>query len=148
MTLEEIGYDANIKRLLAYGSLPGVWTENDRSEREPLLDTYAGTYVKEEIQAEALTRNLEGFARFIVAIAARATRPLDYTKVASQAAITRASAIRFVEILEDTLLVFRVEPFARRHARRIVQHPRYYFFDNGVLNGSGTMRTVKRRSYQ
>ncbi|MEK7703312.1 MAG: DUF4143 domain-containing protein, partial [Myxococcota bacterium] len=121
--------------MLAYGSLPGVWTENDRSEREPLLDTYAGTYVKEEIQAEALTRNLEGFARFIVAIAARATRPLDYTKVASQAAITRASAIRFVEILEDTLLVFRVEPFARRHARRIVQHPRYYFFDNGVLNG-------------
>jgi len=121
--------------LLSYGSLPGVWTENDRREREEVLNTYAATYVKEEIQAEALTRNLEGFSRFIFAIAARATLPLDYTKLASQAAITRASAIRFVEILEDTLLVFRVEPFAKQHIRRLVQHPRFYFFDNGVLNG-------------
>jgi uncharacterized protein len=135
LTLGEIGYDADLKHLLAYGSLPGVWTENDRQAREEILNTYAATYVKEEIQAEALTRNLEGFSRFIFAIAARATLPLDFAKLASQAAITRASAIRFVEILEDTLLVFRVEPFAKQHIRRIVQHPRFCFFDNGVLNG-------------
>jgi uncharacterized protein len=135
LTLGEIGYDADVRRMLAYGSLPGIWTENDRQEREDVLNTYAATYVKEEIQAEALTRNLEGFSRFIFAIAARATLPLDFSKLASQAAITRASAIRFVEILEDTLLVFRVEPFTRQRVRRIVQHPRIFFFDNGVLNG-------------
>lgn len=135
LTLGEIGYDADVKRMLAYGSLPGVWTEDERQEREDVLSSYAATYVKEEIQAEALTRNLEGFSRFIFAIAARATLPLDFSKLASQAAVTRASAIRFVEILEDTLLVFRVEPFTRQHVRRIVQHPRFYFFDNGVLNG-------------
>ena len=134
LTLEELGYDVDAKRLLSYGSLPAIWTETSRETREEVLNTYAGTYVKEEIQAEALTRNLEGFSRFIFAIAARATLPLDYSKLASQAAISRASAIRFVEILEDTLLVFRVEPFAKQNVRRIVQHPRFYFFDNGVLN--------------
>lgn len=104
------------------------------SDRHAALYLPRGLILRQEIQAEALTRNLEGFSRFIFAIAARATLPLDYTKLASQAAISRASAIRFVEILEDTFLVFRVEPFAKQNVRRIVQHPRFYFFDNGVLN--------------
>ena len=92
------------------------------------------TYLKEEVQAEALTRNLEGFARFLFAAAAETTRFLDIAKLASHAKIQRHSAVRWFEILEDTLLVHRVSAFAKSSRKPLVQHPRYFFFDNGVLN--------------
>jgi len=46
-----------------------------------VLDSYASTYVKEEIQAEALTRKIEGFLRFLFVAASRSTEFLDFTKM-------------------------------------------------------------------
>jgi predicted AAA+ superfamily ATPase len=57
------------------------------------------------------------------------------TRLAAQAQVKRASAIRFFEILEDTMLAFRCDAFAKSERRRLIQHPRFFFFDNGVLNG-------------
>jgi uncharacterized protein len=132
----EIGReDAHIQKMLSFGTLPGIWTAEDDAERAAVLKTYASTYVKEEIQAEALTKNLEGFSRFLNAMASRTTLSIDFTKIAVEAAINRASAIRYFEILEDTLLVSRVDAFSRSKTVRLVQHPRFFFFDNGVLNG-------------
>ena len=47
----------------------------------------------------------------------------------------RQTAVRFFEILEDTLIVYRCEPFARSAKRRLIQHPRFFYFDCGILNG-------------
>lgn len=87
------------------------------------------------LQAEALTRDLEGFARFLRYCAAASGQHLDMTRLATEAHIKRASAIRFFEILEDTLIAFRCDAFAKSERRRLIQHPRFFLFDNGVLNG-------------
>jgi predicted AAA+ superfamily ATPase len=68
--------------------------------------------LREEIQAKALTRNLEGFSRFLQITAKRAGLLIDITKLAKEAKIHRLSCFRFIEILEDTLLGFRCEPFS------------------------------------
>ena len=100
-----------------------------------MLRSYAATYLKEEIQADALTRNLEGFARFLYVVAASVMQFLDVSKLSQEAGISYQSTKRFFEILEDTLIVYRVAAFSRSERRRLTQHPRYFFFDNGVLNG-------------
>lgn len=74
---------------LAYGTLPEVQFMQSSALKEKLLTSYTGTYLKEEIQAEALTKNIEGFARFLFVIAAEATRYLDLSKLAQQAQIDR-----------------------------------------------------------
>ncbi len=131
----ELGDAFDLSTSLSVGTLPGIVTDDDARERERVLSSYAGTYLKEEIQAEALTRDLEGFARFLRYCAAAAGQYLDMTRLAAEAHIKRASAIRFFEILEDTLLAFRCDAFAKSERRRLIQHPRFFFFDNGVLNG-------------
>lgn len=131
----EIGRDWNLEMALAFGTLPGVYTDRDEKERSQILSSYAGTYLKEEIQAEALTKDLEGFARFLRFSAASAGQFLDFTRLASEANIKRASSIRFFEVLEDTLIAIRCDAFAKSERRRLIQHPRYFFFDTGVLNG-------------
>jgi len=131
----ELGNAFDLSTSLSVGTLPGIITDENTRERERVLTSYAGTYLKEEIQAEALTRDLEGFARFLRYCAAASGQYLDMTRLATEAQIKRASAIRFFEILEDTLLAFRCNAFAKSERRRLIQHPRFFLFDNGVLNG-------------
>lgn len=135
LVASELAYRMDTARALETGTLPGIWTEPDARERRKTLQTYAATYLKEEIQAEALTRNIEGFSRFLFVVAAEAGKFLDLSKLASDAGIPRQSALRFFEILEDTLVVRRCEAFRKSARRRLVQRPRFFFFDTGVLNG-------------
>lgn len=135
LSVGELGFALDSDAALAYGTLPGIWMEPDRQIREKTLRSYAGTYLKEEVQAENLVRNLEGFARFLQLTAEWSGRFLDLAKIASGAQVARQSVVRFFEVLEDCLLVRRLEPFGKSLTRRLVQHPRFYFFDVGVLNG-------------
>lgn len=135
LTRAELGDELSVKDALSTGTLPGIWTETDPTERQTTLRSYAATYLKEEIQAEALARNIEGFSRFLFVAAAEAGKFLDLSKLASAAAIPRETAVRYFEILEETLIVRRCEPFRKSNRRRLVRSPRFFFFDTGVLNG-------------
>lgn len=130
----ELSYQLNTKQACETGTLPALYTEPSTEERVKTLRSYASTYLKEEIQAEALTRNLEGFSRFLFVAAQGSGRFLDLAKLASESQINRQSAIRYFEILEDTLIVQRCSSFSKSERRRLIQHPKFYFFDVGVLN--------------
>ena len=135
LVARELDYRLDTKAALAIGTLPGVYLEEDRLSGEKTLRSYAATYLKEEVQAEALTRNLEGFARFLHVAGAWSGSFLDLAKMSAAAQIPRQTTVRYFEILEDCLIAHRCEPFARSTSPRLVQHPRYFFFDVGVLNG-------------
>lgn len=131
---EELNFEYDLKKILAFGSLPGVFIESNLKLKKQILSTYGATYLKEEIQAEALTKNIEGFSRFLYVVAAKHSQFIDFAKMGAQAGITQKTASRFFEILEDTLIIHRLNSFAKTEFRRLVQHPKYYFFDTGVLN--------------
>ena len=131
----ELSYKMDLSEALSTGTLPGIWTEKAKSQKTKTLESYAGTYLKEEIQQEALVRGVEGFSRFLYVAASEAGKFLDISKLASQAQIPRQSAVRYFEILEDTLLIRRCETFRKSLRRRLVQSPRFFFFDAGVWNG-------------
>jgi len=135
LVASELAYRLDAKRALSLGTLPGIWTATDRSEAEKTLRSYAATYLKEEIQAEALTRNVEGFSRFLLVVASEAGKFLDLSKLSAQASLPRQSAVRYLEILEDTLILRRCEAFRTSLRRQLLHSPRWFFFDTGVLNG-------------
>ena len=130
----ELDYKLDVNVAMSYGTLPEPYLSQSASFREKLLTTYSGVYLKEEIQAEALTRNLDGFSRFIMSAAEHSGLVLDFSKLAKQAKIERKACARFYEVLEDTLIAFRLEVFDKTDAD-IKKRPKFYFFDTGVLNG-------------
>ena len=134
LTVEELGADFDEATALSTGMLPGISSETNRDDRIKTLRSYASTYVREEIQAEALTRSIEGFARFLRVAAAVSGQFVDQSRLAREAAVTRATLARYFEILEDTLLALRLDAFAKSERRRIVQHPKFFVFDVGVYN--------------
>lgn len=132
---KEVDYKLDLAKALKHGFLPEIFFEQDHSICEKLLTSYAATYLKEEIQAEALTRNINGFARFLMTLAATSGHILDFSKLSTKAKISRTSSVRFVEILEDTLIAQRIPVFEDASTADVIYHPKLYFFDLGVLNG-------------
>jgi predicted AAA+ superfamily ATPase len=116
ITAGEMSYQLDTPQALATGTLPGILSEPDADVRRKTLRSYAATYLKEEVQAESLSRNLEGFARLLGIAAEWAGHHLDLSKLAAAAQVARQSAARYFEILEDTLIVRRAEPFTRSAA--------------------------------
>ena len=133
LTKAEAGDAFDLDRFLRFGSLPAVVGAKDGEARD-LLETYADTYLREEIQAEALVRNLGGFARFLDVAAAQCGDLLNMSAVARDAALAQRTVQEYFQILEDTLLGFRLEAWTRSPRGRLVAHPRFYFFDTGVTN--------------
>ncbi|MEK7765830.1 MAG: AAA family ATPase, partial [bacterium] len=134
LSILELGHRFSLERALQVGTLPGVYL--DEQEGAEVLSTYAEVYLREEIRAEALTRDLGGFARFLDTAALTSGQWINYSKLSSDAEISRETIRRFYSILEDTLLVFRLPPFAPRHktSRRLSQRDRFIFVDIGIRN--------------
>src|SRR5262249_8153259 len=123
----------DLRRTLRYGSLPAVVTSPD-AEAADLLRSYAETYLRQEIQAEALVRNLGGFARFLEVAAAQSGEILNYSAVGRDASLAPRTVQEYYGILEDTLIGFRLDPWRKSPRARLIGHPRFYLFDTGVTN--------------
>lgn len=132
----EMAYKLETTKALSLGTLPEAYLEGKSPETEHLLKSYAANYLKEEIKAEALTRNLESFARFLNESISSVARFIDLTKMAKRAKISRHAVPRYFEILEDTLIGHRVYPFTPLMEKEdLIRHPKFFLFDNGIYNG-------------
>lgn len=120
-----------IDELLHFGSLPGVFGKDSELKRE-ILKTYVDTYLKEEIQAEGITRNLPQFARFLDVAAQSFTEILNYTKIGKSCGQSPKTTQNYFDILEDTLIGFRLMGWSESKRKQLASHPKFYFFDNGV----------------
>lgn len=131
----ELDYKMDTQRALSVGTLPEAYLGERESETQKLLRSYVANYLKEEIKAEALTRNLESFARFLMDMSLASTSFVDYTKLAQRTKISRHAVPRYFEILEDTLIGQRIFPFEPLITQEdLIRHPKFFFFDVGVLN--------------
>lgn len=129
---EEIGADWDLRRALQLGGLPLAVTAPDAATARAYLGSYVGTYLREEVQHEGLTRNLPGFARFLEAASFSQASPLNVSAVASESGVERKVVESWFQILEDLLLAVRLPVFTRRAQRALTAHPKSFYFDAGV----------------
>ena len=130
----ELGSDWSLNRALAHGTLPGIYAETDRATREADLRGYADAYLREEIQAEALVREVGGYARLLDHAAAASGRILNLNALSQNSGVRYETARRYLEILEDTLVAFRVPAWRGSDRAGLIAHPKLYLFDLGVRN--------------
>ena len=131
----ELGADFDLAEVLRYGSLPVIWAAPDRREA---LEAYGQMYLKEEIQAESLVRNLPGFARFLPVAAVFHGQVLSVAGLARDAGVARTTVEGYLGILADTHLAWLLPGFEARLRVKERRHPKLYFVDSGVV------RAVKR----
>lgn len=132
LTIAELGKNFSLETALAKGLLPEIYLSDSGLE---ILENYTNIYLKEEILAEALVRNYASFGHFLELAAHMSWKELNYSQLASDSEIPKETIRRYVEILEDTLLIHRIPGFTNVSSnRKAIQKEKILFFDIGVRN--------------
>ena len=131
LTGAELNYRFHTDDLLKYGTLPKVCA--DPENRVDILEAYVANYLKEEIQQEALVQNLASFSRFLEVAAIMNGQVVNVSNIARDAGVARPTVQRYFETLMDTLIGFWLPAWKPRAKVKEVSHPKFYFFDPGVV---------------
>lgn len=121
----------DLSRYLNYGGLPQVYLSKKPQEE---LKAYVGTYLKEEIQAEALVRKLQSFSRFLTVAALSSGSMLNFASLSNDVAIPASTVKEYYQILEDTLVGSMLPGWSKTVKRKAITKSKFYFFDIGVRN--------------
>lgn len=131
LTVQELGSQFSLKTALQYGMLPSIY-DKDISKATKYLQAYSKTYLYEEIMQEGLSRKLEAFSRFLEAASFSQANVLNISEVAREVGINARTISNYFDLLEDMLLSYRLPIFSKRAKRKLISHPKFYFFDVGV----------------
>lgn len=121
----------DIDRAVNYGMLPPHYLAKNPHR---MLSAYIQVYLKEEIKEEALVRNLDSFQRFLEAAALTNGENINNNNIAQDCGVSATTVSSYFDILEDTLIGYRIPAYRKVMKRRIIQAPRFYYFDVGVAN--------------
>lgn len=134
LTNIEVGNDFDLNMALSYGTLPRVVTtflEGKVEDVRRQLKAYCTVYIKEEVQAEALTRNVSAFQRFLNVAAQMNGETIEFASIARDSSVPMSTVKEYFSILEDTLLGGFLWPWDRSERKKA--RPKFYFFDCGVV---------------
>jgi len=126
----ELGEPRILERVIQ-GSLPGIIDSEDFRED---LHSYISLYLDEEIRAEGLTRNIASFNQFLPLLALSSTEQINYTKIAQDLGVAPNTVRTYFDIVEDTLVGKRLDPYRKTKIRKAVAIPKFFLFDIGVSN--------------
>lgn len=128
LVAKEMSADFNVERALVQGMLPQAQQDNF----EKYLHTYVNIYLDQEIQQEGLVRKLDDFARFLEVASLSQGQVVNVNNIARESLVGRGTVVGYFRILQELLIGYFVPPFSKRAKRRLISHPKFYFFDPGV----------------
>lgn len=123
--------DFDLLRAVNNGMIPRHYLIENPEKR---LQAYIGDYLQEEILAEALTRNLSSFSRFLEAAALTDGEILNYQNIAADCGVSATTVKEYFSILSETMLGYTLPAYSKVMKRRLIQTPKFYFFDVGIVN--------------
>lgn len=132
-SLEELSFLPSIENFLLYGSLPAIFLEPDLSIREEELDSYVDLYLEDEVRAEAIVRDIGAFENFLRLASIESGNLINFDKISRDIGVARTTIAAYYQILEDCLIVERIEPYTTSKTRKkLIKSPKYLFFDLGL----------------
>jgi len=139
----EIGKRFNLEEALCWGTLPAIIYKMQTSEdKTRFLQSYAQTYLKEEIWLEQFIRRIDPFRRFLEVAAQSNGKVVNFSNLSRDVGVDDKTIKQYFSILEDTLMGFFIEPFHTSFRKRLGSKPKFYFFDTGVCRALAMMLSV------
>jgi predicted AAA+ superfamily ATPase len=140
LTFWELGNQFDVERAFHAGLLPSVYLSNDVTDD---LQAYIGQYLREEVAAEGLTRNLSAFSRFLELAAACHGQQVNFSSIAGDVGVSRVTIQSYFQILADTLLGDFIDPLHLSGKLKTVSTPKFYLFDAGVVRAIRRLKHIQ-----
>ena len=141
LTGAEYGWGKPIEDILQYGTLPEVLKLRKKEDKVDFLESYAQTYLREEIQQEAVTKNMNSFYRFLEVASICNGQTVNFSSISRDAGVQRTTLKNYFQILSDTLIGHWLPPWKPRMRIKEVGWSKFYLFDTGIVRAlSGKVR--------
>ncbi|MBX7066888.1 MAG: AAA family ATPase [Parachlamydiales bacterium] len=131
LTAIELGDTFDLKKALQSGLMPVIWNRNE--DARLYLEGYLGVYLQQEVAQEGIVRQLGDFARFLKIASLSQGQPINLSNISREVGLPRDRVAGYFQIVEDLLIAIHIPPFTRRSQRRLIMHPKFYFFDAGLF---------------
>jgi uncharacterized protein len=138
-THHELGEAFNLSSALEFGTLPVILSHVSARARRLALRAYVDSYLKEEIVAEQIVRNLIPFRKFLPVVAQSHGGIVNYSEIARALSVDDKTVKGYFEILEDTLIGFKLPAYERSLRKQQIRSPKFYLFDTGVARALGSL---------
>ncbi|MBI4430579.1 MAG: ATP-binding protein [Candidatus Omnitrophica bacterium] len=142
-SIQELKEQFDLEYALNRGLLPAIYFSEEADED---LKAYVGTYLKEEIAAEGLTRNVPAFSRFLEIAALCNGQLINFTKISNDAQVARTTVHEYFQILKDTLIAYEVPAWRKSKKRKAIGTSKFYLFDVGVARSLQNRGQVRKGS--
>lgn len=121
----------DLLQILNRGGLPDIYSS---PHYKKALSNYVSLYLQQEVKAEALTRNVQSFGEFLELVAISNGQEINYERFASDCQISTSTIKNYFQILEDTLLGFKVPGYTKTQKRKAITRAKHFLFDLGVTH--------------
>ncbi|MBI2344289.1 MAG: ATP-binding protein [Deltaproteobacteria bacterium] len=142
LTIRELLESTSLSTLLRFGALPPVVTAEPQMKVK-ILQSYVNTYLQEEIEREAQLKRMDSFIHFLRLAAYENGHTLNFSNIGREVGVSPKTVQSYFELLQHTLIGFFLYPYLKSQRKRLSKHPKFYFFDTGVVGALQQRLTVE-----
>lgn len=123
---------SRLEDFLITGMYPDVI--NNPGNAIETLTNLAGSYLYKDILESGGIRRPEALLKLLQALAWQVGNEVSYNELSQIAGIDKVTVSTYIDLLEKSFVIFRLNPFARNLRNEISTSRKIYFYDNGVRN--------------
>lgn len=125
---------ANLEELMIYGGYPGIVTATSNDQKQEKLGVLAGSYLYRDVLQFNKVKNPDVLTRILRALALQVGGEVSYAEIAGLVGVDSKTVMSYVRLLEQAFIIFRIAPLVTNERNAIKKRPKFYFYDNGILN--------------
>lgn len=132
--------DAALTHLLERGGFPEPCLAPDVEQAERWRRQYFDGLVRNDVLEFSRIQEVNAIRLFAQTLRSRVGSPLSLASMARDLAVSPATLKKYLEILQALYIVFVVRPWHDNIARSVLQSPKVYFYDTGLVEGDEGLR--------
>ena len=113
------------------GGYPEIWSEKLNPQK--WLNSYIQTYIQRDVRQLKNIANLALFSRFVFLCANYAGQILNRDELSRQVGVDTKTIQSWLGLLENSYILFQLQPWYNNLNKRIIKSPKIYFYDTGLL---------------
>ncbi|MDP2788169.1 MAG: ATP-binding protein [Pseudomonadota bacterium] len=129
-----------LERLMQRGGFPEPCLAETAQEADRWRQQYFTDLIREDVLEFSRLHEINTMRLFVELLRERVGSPVSLASIARDLAVSPATLKRYLDILQALYIVFTVQPWHRNVARAILQTPKVYFFDTGLVRGDEGIR--------
>jgi predicted AAA+ superfamily ATPase len=135
MSEEEI-----FSRLMTVGGYPEPFMNGDERDYRRWRQGHLDIIIKQDLAGLEQVRDLGSLEVLIQLLRTKVGSAISINALATDLQKDPKTVKRWLEILEDLFVIFKVPPYSKDISRAVKKEPKYYFYDTGFVQGDSAQR--------